>query len=138
MNRQSRARALRALIQRSGRELPDEALTGLPAGAFDPWRAGETYQPGQVVAHGQRLYRVIQGHDSQEDWPPDQTPALFGALGVPPDQPEAVPEWSQPYGAHDAYRAGDRVRYQNRIWRSQVDANIFAPGVVPGQWTPED
>lgn len=35
----------------------------------------------------------------------------------------------------DAYKIGDKVKYQGAVWESKVNANTYAPGIVPGQWT---
>lgn len=43
-------------------------------------------------------------------------------------------DWKQPTGAHDAYQIGDKVKYNNAVWESAVNANVYAPGVVAGQW----
>ena len=50
-----------------------------------------------------QLYKVAQAHTSQADWTPDQTPALYTAIGL---DESGYPVWSQPTGAHDAYPAG--------------------------------
>ena len=71
------------------------------------------------------MYRCVQGHTSQRDWTPDATPALW-ARGY---SPEEVPEWVQPTGAQDAYAKGDRVRHAGRVWESELDANVWEPGV---------
>ena len=78
------------------------------------------------------LYKVVQGHTSQSDWQPRNTPALFTRI-----QLDEVLDWVQPSGAHDAYQVGDQVIYPSgsaQVWESKVNANVFAPGVVIGQW----
>ena len=115
---------------------PDEVITALPLDTYDTWAPGVAYIAGQVVAWNAQLYRCIQGHTSQAEWQPTVA-ALWRALGVSIENPTAVPEWVQPSGGHDAYNTGDRVRYQDGVWRSVVDANIYPPGVVAGQWEVE-
>lgn len=39
------------------------------------------------------------------------------------------PVWSQPTGAHDAYNKGDIVDYNGTLWISEVDGNVWKPGV---------
>ena len=46
----------------------------------------------------------------------------------PEPQPEAQP-WKQPTGGHDAYKKGDKVTHNGKTWVSNVDANVWEPGV---------
>jgi hypothetical protein len=78
------------------------------------------------------LYKVVQAHTSQRDWKPKDVPALFTRI-----QLDEVLDWVQPTGAQDAYQIGDKVIYPSgsgQVWESTVNANVFAPGVVAGQW----
>ena len=43
------------------------------------------------------------------------------------------PEWVQPSGAHDAYKAGDKVTFQGSRYVSLIDANVWSPVVVGWQ-----
>lgn len=59
----------------------------------------------------------------------------------PGDDPEPVdppapsyPEWVQPLGGHDAYKTGDRVMYQGKVYESTIDGNVWAPDVYPAGW----
>lgn len=40
---------------------------------------------------------------------------------------ETYPEWTQPLGAHDAYKTGDRVTFEGKVYESTVDGNVWAP-----------
>lgn len=90
------------------------------------WVAGNTYASGEIVQHQGGLYRCIQAHTSQADWPPDQTPALWRGISDPADE---WPDWVQPTGGHDAYQKGDKVTYGGKHWISTADSNVWAPGV---------
>ena len=52
------------------------------------------------------------------------------------DDPEAVPEWVQPTGAHDAYPQGAHVMHNGMEWVSDMDGNVWEPGV--SGWTQAD
>lgn len=41
--------------------------------------------------------------------------------------------WKQPLGAVDAYRMDETVLYKGRVYRSDIDANVWEPGV--SGWT---
>lgn len=52
-----------------------------------------------------------------------------------PEQPsEQPPEWKQPTGGHDAYKIGDRVTYNGKVYESVIDANVWAPDTYPQGW----
>ena len=79
------------------------------------------------------LWKCVQAHTTQLGWEPKDTPALWVRVA----EDGEVLNWVQPTGAHDAYNTGDRVIYpadSGTTWESTVDANVFAPGVVVGQW----
>lgn len=46
---------------------------------------------------------------------------------------EEWPEWIQPKGAHDAYSKGSKVSHNGGHWVSNLDANVWEPGVTG--WT---
>jgi hypothetical protein len=46
---------------------------------------------------------------------------------------EEWPEWIQPKGAHDAYSKGSKVAHREKVWISNIDANVWEPGV--SGWT---
>lgn len=89
------------------------------------WAEGVAYRTGDKVAYEDAVYRCLQAHTSQPDWAPDVAHSLW-AKGYRPGE---VPEWEQPTGATDAYSKGDRVRHVGKVWESQVDANVWEPGV---------
>lgn len=91
-------------------------------------KAGEKYQAFDGLEL--KLFEVIQPHTTQEGWHPVDTPALWKRVALP----DQILPWVQPTGAHDAYNIGDKVSYQGQNYESTVNANVYAPGVVAGQW----
>lgn len=104
--------------------IPDEAAPDAMA-LFRKWEPGLDLVLGQRLQHEGKLYKVVQPHTSQAGWEPDKTPALFTEIAKPGE----IPEWKQPTGAQDAYNKGDKVRHGGQIWESDVDANVWEPGV---------
>ena len=101
---------------------------------FDAWDGSSVaYSVDDIVAYDGALYRCAQAHTSQAGWTPDTTRALWTPRGVSADDPEAVPEWVQPTGAHDAYPMGAHVMHGGIEWVSDLDANVWEPGV--SGWT---
>ena len=113
-------------------KMSDEQVGKLTAlfDVFDP--DGHAYSVGDVASYDGVLYRVVQAHRSQADWTPDKVPALWTPVrkvaGAAPD------EWVQPVGASDAYRKGDRVLFQGKVYESLIDANVWSPTAYPAGW----
>ena len=123
-----KARKLREVIERASASLPDEtALEGVEL--FPAWETGRFCSVGERLRYHGELYRVLQDHTAQADWTPDAAPSLYVRVA----EPGEIPEWKQPTGAQDAYNKGDQVRHVEKIWTSDVDANVWEPGVYG--WT---
>lgn len=103
--------------------LTDEQAEQVP-NAYPLWEADVAYRVGQRVRHDSKLYRCVQAHTSQWGWEPPSVPALWVRTSQ-----DAIPEWVQPTGAHDAYAKGDKVRHNGDVWVSDIDANVYEPGV---------
>lgn len=91
---------------------------------FPKWEAGFNVTAGDRYQYNSVLYRVVQSHTTQSDWTPDITPALWTVVSL-----DEWPEWVQPVGASDAYNKGDKVSHNEKHWESDVDANVWEPGV---------
>lgn len=107
------------------------------AAVFDRWKIGKAYSVGEFVTYGingvgdPQLYKVAQAHISQADWSPNATPALYVAIGL---DEQGYPVWSQPTGAHDAYNKGDIVDYNDKLYESLMDGNVYSPEAYPAGW----
>lgn len=111
--------------------LPDDQAMEV-ADLYPEWVAMKAYAVDEIVKYGvnadgeTQLYKVIQAHTSQEDWKPDVTASLYKAIGFTDD---GVSIWKQPLGSHDAYAKGDVVSFEDQLWISTVDGNVWQPGV---------
>lgn len=101
-----------------------EAVTNL----FPFWEPDTAYAVGDRRQYDGLLYRCVQAHTSQPDWTPPAVPALWVRTST-----EEWPEWIQPTGAQDAYAKGDKVSHNDKHWTSDVDGNVWEPGVYG--WT---
>ena len=129
MRPQDRARALRQIIEAAAASLPDEAaLQGVEL--FPTWREATAYTAGQRVRHSGILYTCLQAHTSQSDWTPDTAVSLWARVLIP--DPGEIPEWVQPESTNP-YMKGDRVRHNGSVWTSDIDNNVWTPGVYG--WT---
>lgn len=115
---------------------PEEAL--VISSVFPEWDLGLKYKKDDYVKYGlnadgePQIYRVISNHTSQYAWSPEKAVSLFTKVGFTGD---GTPVWIQPMGAHDAYAKGDRVSYNDKIYVSDVNNNVWAPDVYG--WKPE-
>lgn len=127
--RKSEAIRLRRHIETAVQSLSDsealEAVTLHPA-----WKAGVYYSAVYKVQYGGALFKVLQAHTSQTGWEPENAPSLFAKVLIP--DPEVVHEWEQP-DSTNPYSAGDKVTHNGKTWVSDVDNNVWEPGVYG--WT---
>lgn len=91
---------------------------------FEVWANNTDYSVGDRRQYGSLLYRCVQAHISQKGWEPPNVPALWVRTSTDP-----FPEWIQPTGAHDAYAKGSKVSHNGKHWESDIDANVYEPGV---------
>jgi hypothetical protein len=137
MNRIGAAQQLRRALQLLAMTFTDEKAMEVAA-VFDLWQPGKTYESGEFVQWGEnalgdpQLYKVAQSHLSQADWLPENTPALYIAVGL---DEQGYPIWSAPTGAHDAYNQGDVVSFEGQLYESLVDGNVYSPKENPAGWS---
>lgn len=122
------ATQLRPIIEQAAALLPDEtALKGVQL--FPMWESGLDVKEGDRYQYGGVLYKVAQAHTTQDGWTPDKTPALFVVVSL-----DEWPEFVQPTGAHDAYKAGDKITYNGKHYVSKIDNNVWSPDDYPAGW----
>ena len=114
----------------------DEAAMQI-ATIYPVWEADKQYKANDVISYGTnsvgdpQLYLVLQAHKSQSDWLPDATASLYKKMGI---GESGYPIWTQPLGAVDAYNIGDIVSYNGKLYKSIINANVWAPDAYPAGW----
>lgn len=108
----------------------DPVTAGEHTELFAPWEYPVAYKTGNIRERGGKLYKCLQDHTSQETWTPEDSPSLWVGIS---DPAEEWPEWSQPVGSTDAYAKGAQVSHSGKHWTSDVDGNVWEPGVYG--WT---
>lgn len=126
-----KARNLRAKIEELARNLDD--AEALEAPEFFPAWSGESvnYLAGERIRYGSVLYTVLQSHTSQNDWAPDVAASLFAKVLIP--DPEVIPFWERP-DSTNPYMVGDKVIFNDRIYESIIDNNVWSPEEYPAGW----
>lgn len=84
------------------------------------------------------LYRSITGTQERPTellYHPKYVPTLLEKVeeGGEEAPSEEYPEWVRPTGAHDAYAQGAKVSHNGKKWTSNVENNVWEPGVYG--WT---
>lgn len=119
----SHALKMKEMMHKAAASLGDaDALEAVEL--FPAWGAGLQYAVGDRRRYEGTLYKCVQGHTSQADWTPDNTPALWTPVSL-----DEWPAWVQPLGSADAYNTGDKVSHNDKHWISSIDANVWEPGV---------
>ena len=124
MTREEAQKIIEALI--TLRESASDADALNAVALYPAWREGMTYTTGQRMRYDGTLYRVLQDHTSQADWTPDAAPSLFAKVLIP--EAETIPEWEQP-DSTNPYAKGDKVTHNGKTWISDIDGNVWEPGV---------
>ena len=129
MRAQEIARRLRPYIVKASASLSDsDALEAVEL--FAVWATDTEYAVDDRVSYDGTLYKCLTSHTSQSTWTPPDSPSLW----VRVDDPSIEwPEWIQPVGSTDAYAKGAKVSHTGKHWISDVDGNVWEPGVYG--WT---
>ena len=117
-----------ALVTLREKATDEQALAVLAL--YPVWRSGVNYAAGIRVLYNGILYKVLTAHTSQDDWTPDAAPSLYAKVLIPDET--IVPEWEQP-DSTNPYSAGDKVTHNGKTWVSDIDNNVWEPGVYG--WT---
>ena len=119
------------LIRQKINTLEVDDTTAMRMVEFYPeWAAGVAYTAEYKVQRSGKLWRCLQDHTSQDGWGPDSAPSLWAKVLIPDET--VVPEWEQP-DSTNPYSAGDKVNHNGKTWVSDVDNNVWEPGVYG--WT---
>lgn len=124
------AQKLRSAIDDAGAMLTDEQALTVPE-LYPAWSGdGVTYATGERVTYAAALYKCLQAHTSQATWTPMDAPSLWATVLIPDSS--TVPEWEQS-DSTNAYSKGDKVMHNGKQWMSDIDDNVWEPGVYG--WT---
>lgn len=121
-----------AFVKLVENELIDDITAAEHCDLFASWTENWTGKRGQIVRDEGVLYKAI--HDilvSAQNGKPKDTPSIWKAIG---DLGEEWPAWSQVIAGVDTpYMTGDKVSHNGKHWISDIDGNVWQPGVYG--WT---
>lgn len=116
---------LRPYIEKAAASLADEdALEA--ANLFPQWSSVASYAVGDRVRYSGVLYRCLAAHSAQVTWTPTDAPSLWTKVLIP--DASVIPEWEQPESTNP-YAAGDKVTHNGKTWVSDIDGNVWEPGI---------
>ena len=119
---------LRKIIEAAVQSLDDD--TALDAVTLHPvWASGTDYAVGFKARYADTLYKCLTAHTAQDNWTPDNAPSLWAKVLV---EDGAILAWEQP-DSTNPYMKGDKVTHNGAVWVSDVDNNVWEPGVYG--WT---
>jgi hypothetical protein len=118
--------------------LPDETASKHIT-LFDTWKTGTKYTANERIVYDGKLYKVLQAHTSQDDWTPNKASSLFAEIltstvydnGIVTEND--VKEWTQP-DSTNPYKQGDKVKFNDKIYESLIDNNVWFPEAYPVGW----
>lgn len=121
--------AIMKLAVKQARQVQDDAEALSLQILYKQWnkQVGKELQVGEYVNHNDVLYKVLQQHTVQDNWAPDVSPSLFAKVLVDPTG-DTVLDWEQP-DSTNPYMKGDKVKHNGVIYESEVDNNVWEPGV---------
>ena len=119
------AKPVRAVMDQAGAMLTDEQAATVPT-LYRAWETDIDYAVGDRRLYNGILYRCITAHTAQETWNPADAPSLWAKVLIP--DPDVIPAWEQP-DSTNPYNAGDKVTHNGKTWVSDVDNNVWEPGV---------
>lgn len=117
-----------------GRLTDAELLSVQPALEGRVWKPGIPVQVGDVYSYSASLWRCVQAHTTQGDWPPDLVPALWRKVEVIHEDEVRVWQAGMDYAAGDvlAYPDAESVRYE--CLQGHTSLVGWEPPNVPALW----
>lgn len=102
----------------------DTAVTAVEL--FPHWQTEHDYAVLDRVQYNGVLYKCLQAHTAQGTWNPVDAVSLWAKVLIP--DPDVIPEWEQP-DSTNPYMMGDKVKHNGKTWESDIDGNVWEPGV---------
>ena len=115
------------LVRQQINNLVVDDTTALRMVEYYPAPEAASYAAGDRIQYNGKLYKCLQAHTAQADWNPVDAPSLWAEVLAGQDG-TAIGEWVQP-DSTNPYMRGDKVNYKGKLYESEVDNNVWEPGV---------
>lgn len=127
----AQAQAIRASMDNAGAVLTDEQALDNKM-LYPLWAVGVSYAVDARVRYGEKLYKCLQAHTSQEGWTPDATPALWVEV-APKGEYREIKANMLPT---EAFAIGEIGWYKSKdnLYKSLINANVYTPDSYPSGW----
>ena len=119
------------LIRQQINTLEVDDTTALRMVEYYPAPDAASYAAGDRIQYNGKLYKCLQAHTAQAGWNPVDAPSLWAEVLAGQDG-TAIGEWVQP-DSTNPYMTGDKVTHNGKTWVSDVDNNVWEPGVYGWQ-----
>lgn len=96
----------------------------------DKWRAGRECKINEIYLYKGELYKCRQTHNTQPDWKPDTTEALFSKLMFR-DGIRIIPEVIT---TGDMFAKDELGWWGDKKYKSLMDANVYTPEQYAAGW----
>lgn len=133
-----RDRGRAAALNLAGRAA-DMTGTALIAGQghIPAWREDAVYTTDHVgfpVQDGDQVYTILQPHTPAHNpgFRPGDLPAIYSIKHT--TDPRMAKPFVAPHGTSGMYMTADCCTYEGRVWRSEQDDNVWAPGTAGVKW----
>lgn len=95
---------------------------------FEEWSPSGVYKIGDRIRYNGVLYKCLEDNNVTMETPPSVIPSVWTEIFAEAVS-EEIPVWEQPKEGN-GYADGDRVIHNDIIYISQVDNNIWEPGIA--------
>ena len=97
------------------------------------WENGVAYGLGQKVIFEGVIYYSLIENNTQNPTDPNYWMEAVNKEGDSDNGITEIKEWEQP-GAGNAYMIGDKVKFEEEIYESLIDNNVWSPATYPAGW----
>lgn len=131
MDKITSLKQLRLAMMDFAKTTPDEQAYKYPS-LFDAWAVGAAYAVDTRVQSGDKLWKCLQAHTSQEGWNPEASPALWVEVAKPGEYREIKADML----STEAFAMGEIGWYltKDKLYKSLIDNNIYTPDSYPAGW----
>lgn len=121
----------RAAMMAFAKTAPDEEAYQFPS-LFPKWMSGTSYGEGDRIESGDKLWKCLQAHTSQDGWNPEATPALWVEVAKQGEYREIKENML----STEAFALGEIGWYKSKdnLYKSLIANNTYTPDSYPTGW----